>query len=163
MEVQNACIRYAIFENLSLAFDGWCCRIWMNRASGRGRGGDDRRARVQVNANGSSSSSSSSSTSSSSSSSSAAALSIRVSQGRGHDQRPELRLLGVVRPPAISNARVTEAANYRLLEDKVDSLFTVRAAKAGAVAHEGPMEDIHRSLYKVPESFLKGNGCYIYY
>jgi len=81
---------------------------------------------------------------------------VRISGGRGSE--PEgLRIPAITaRPPPVSTSRATASANYLTLENTVDSLFAARAAKAGALEHEGTDSNLHHSLFRSSLNFLEG-------
>jgi hypothetical protein len=90
---------------------------------------------------------------------STAASSTRVSGGRGLELRPQPRqLASVARPPVTSTQSVTDNANYGQLEDRITGLFAVRSSRPQAPVHEATHEDLHLSIFKVPEIYRKGTS-----
>ena len=88
---------------------------------------------------------------------STSSLSTRISGGRGAEIRPAPRIQApVFKPSGAASQCAIDFASYGQLQDKITGLFAVRASKPSAFPHEGSEEDLHQSMYKVSQTYLKG-------
>lgn len=88
---------------------------------------------------------------------STSSLSTRISGGRGAEIRPAPRIQAPVsKPSGAASQFAIDSASYGQLQDKISGLFAVRASKPSAAPHEGSEEDLHQSMYKVSQTYLKG-------